>query len=105
MPLFDTTTTGVDVVGNYLRDLGAGRMTLTLAYNYNRTRVDNGSTSVATNETQRVLFEDRLRGSAGMRHLEVNVRGRVVRELKEIPATPGERVQLDELRHAVVARH
>ena len=57
---FDTTTTGVDVVGNYLRDLGAGRMTLTLAYNYNRTRVDNGSTSVATNETQRVLFEDRL---------------------------------------------
>ncbi len=29
---FDTTTTGVDVVGNYLRDLGAGRMTLTLAY-------------------------------------------------------------------------
>ncbi|HDS1037513.1 TPA: TonB-dependent receptor [Stenotrophomonas maltophilia] len=57
---FDTTTSGVDVVGNYLRDLGAGRMTLTLAYNYNRTRVDNGSTSVATNETQRVLFEDRL---------------------------------------------
>ncbi len=47
---FDTTTTGVDVVGNYLRDLGAGRMTLTLAYNYNRTHVDNGSTSVATNE-------------------------------------------------------
>lgn len=41
-----------------------------------------------------VLFEDRLRGSAGMRHLEVNVRGRVVRELKEIPATPGERLQL-----------
>ncbi|KAF1015227.1 MAG: Vitamin B12 transporter BtuB [Stenotrophomonas maltophilia] len=57
---FDTTATGVDIVGNYLRELGKGRMTLTLAYNFNRTRVDNGSTSVATNETQRILFEDRL---------------------------------------------
>lgn len=41
-----------------------------------------------------VLLEDRLRGHAGMRHLEVNVRGRVVRELKEIPATAGEKVAL-----------
>lgn len=41
-----------------------------------------------------VLLEDRLRGSAGMRHLEVNVRGRVVRELKEIPPIAGERVAL-----------
>lgn len=57
---FDTTTTGLDLVGNYQRELGPGRLGLTLAYNYNRTQVDDGSTSVATNETQRVLFEDRL---------------------------------------------
>lgn len=57
---FDTSTTGLDLVGNYQRDVGPGRFGVTLAYNYNRTRVDDGSTSVATNETQRVLFEDRL---------------------------------------------
>lgn len=57
---FDTSTTGVDVVGNYARDAGPGRLGMTVAYNYNRTRVDGGSTSVATNTTQRVLFEQRL---------------------------------------------
>ncbi len=57
---FDTTTRGVDVVGNYQRALGEGRLGMTLAWNYNRTEVDAGGTSVATNETQRVLFEDRL---------------------------------------------
>lgn len=57
---FDTTTTGVDVVGSHVRDAGPGRLGMTLAYNYNRTKVDNGRTSVAANETQRVLFEERL---------------------------------------------
>lgn len=57
---FDTTTRGVDVVGNYQRALGEGQLGLTLAWNYNRTQVDQGGTSVATNETQRVLFEERL---------------------------------------------
>lgn len=57
---FDTSTRGVDLVGNHQQDLGPGRLGMTLAYNYNRTRVDGGRTSVAANETQRVLFEDRL---------------------------------------------
>jgi len=57
---FDTTTRGVDLVGNYQRTLGPGTLGLTMAWNYNRTKVDGGSTSVATNESQRVLFEDRL---------------------------------------------
>lgn len=57
---FDTTTQGIDVVGNYLRRVGDGRLNLTLAWNYNKTRVDGGSTSVAANATQRTIFESRL---------------------------------------------
>jgi len=57
---FDTVTRGVDVVGNYAHALGDGRLGLTLAFNYNKTEVDAGSTGVATNPTQRTIFEDRL---------------------------------------------
>ena len=57
---FDTTTRGLDVVGNYLQRLGDGKLNFTLAYNYNTTKVDGGNTGVATNATQRTIFEDRL---------------------------------------------
>ena len=50
----------VDVVGSYLKRVGEGRLNFTLGYNYNRTRVDGGSSSVATNESQRIIFEERL---------------------------------------------
>lgn len=35
----DTTTKGIDVVGSYRTDLGAGKLNLTLAYNYNKNNV------------------------------------------------------------------
>ncbi len=35
----DTSTKGVDVVGNYRTELGDGKLNLTLAYNYNRNKV------------------------------------------------------------------
>jgi iron complex outermembrane receptor protein len=35
----DTTTTGVDLVGTYRPDVGAGKLGLTLAYNYNKNEV------------------------------------------------------------------
>ena len=57
---FDTTTQGVDVVGNYLSKLGAGKLNLTMAYNYNTTSVDGGKSSIATNDAQRIVFEERL---------------------------------------------
>jgi iron complex outermembrane receptor protein len=57
---FDTTTQGVDVVGNYLSKVGSGKLNLTLAYNYNTTSVDGGNSSVATNASQRIVFEERL---------------------------------------------
>ena len=36
----DTTTRGVDVVGTYRTELGDGKLNLTLAYNYNKNKVD-----------------------------------------------------------------
>ena len=36
----DTTTRGVDVVGTYRTELGEGKLNLTLAYNYNKNKVD-----------------------------------------------------------------
>ncbi|WP_208276785.1 TonB-dependent receptor plug domain-containing protein [Massilia oculi] len=57
---FDTTTQGIDIVANHLSRIADGRLNLTLAYNYNKTQVDDGSTAVASNLTQRTIFEDRL---------------------------------------------
>ena len=57
---FDTTTRGIDIVASHLSRVAGGRLNLTLAYNYNKTEVDGGSTSVASNPTQRTIFEDRL---------------------------------------------
>ena len=36
---FSTRTSGVDVVGTYRTDLGGGKLNLTLAYNYNKSKV------------------------------------------------------------------
>ena len=41
---FDTTTSGIDLVGNYSFDLMSGQSRLTLAANYNKTDVDNVGT-------------------------------------------------------------
>ncbi len=57
---FDTTTQGIDIVGNYLRRVGEGKLNTTLAWNYNTTSVDGGKSSVATNAAQRTVFEERL---------------------------------------------
>jgi len=45
---FDTNTGGVDVVGTYRTDLGGGKLNLTLAYNYNLSRVTKYNPSVIT---------------------------------------------------------
>lgn len=57
---FDTRTRGIDVVLAFARDLGPGKVDLSLAYNYNQTRVTSGTSASIGNETQRILFEDRL---------------------------------------------
>jgi iron complex outermembrane receptor protein len=57
---FDTRTRGIDLVLGYTRDIGPGRADVNLAYNYNETKVTSGTTAAIGNETQRILFEDRL---------------------------------------------
>jgi len=57
---FDTRTRGVDVVLAYAREVGPGKADISLAYNYNQTKVTSGTSASIGNETQRVLFEDRL---------------------------------------------
>jgi len=52
---FDTRTRGLDVVVAYVRDVGPGQMTLTGAYNYNKTEVTSGALSRSA--TQQLLFE------------------------------------------------
>lgn len=43
---FDTRTSGVDVVGTYRTDLAGGPLNLTLAYNYNKSKVTDFDPSV-----------------------------------------------------------
>lgn len=72
---FDTRTRGIDVVLNYARRMGAGRAAATLAYNYNRTNVQSGTTAAIPNETQRRIFEERLPQHNGVATLTYEVGG------------------------------
>lgn len=55
---FDTTTRGVDIVTSYTTELGIGQLSATLAYNYNETEVNGGTTSVVSSSQQRRIFEE-----------------------------------------------
>lgn len=57
---FDTRTRGIDAVLSYGRQVGPGRANLSLAYNYNQTRVRSGTSAAIGNATQRRIFEERL---------------------------------------------
>jgi iron complex outermembrane receptor protein len=72
---FDTRTRGVDVVLNYARNLGPGRATATLAYNFNNTKVRSGITAAIQNESQRRVFEERLPQNNGTASLGYEVGG------------------------------
>ena len=45
---FDTTTSGVDLVGSWTGDMWGGRTTYSLAANYNKTRVEDYTPGVIT---------------------------------------------------------
>lgn len=57
---FSTRTRGIDVVVNYKRPVGPGTADLSLAYNYNQTRVTSGTTAAIANATQLRVFQERL---------------------------------------------
>jgi iron complex outermembrane receptor protein len=57
---FDTRTRGIDAVLTYVRQVGPGRANLSVAYNYNRTKVTSGASAAIGNDAQRRIFEQRL---------------------------------------------
>ena len=74
---FDTTTTGIDVVGNFGFALGSGESTVTVAANYNKTEVDNVGTVNPIDDDRVRALEDLLpniKGSVTWTHLMDNIR-------------------------------
>lgn len=57
---FDTTTSGIDIIGNYNFDFMGGDSKLTLAANYNKTEVDNVGTVNPINDNRVAAIEDLL---------------------------------------------
>jgi iron complex outermembrane receptor protein len=49
---FSTRTSGVDVVGSYRTELGGGKLNLTLAYNYNKSKVLPGFNAAVIAQSQ-----------------------------------------------------
>jgi iron complex outermembrane receptor protein len=62
---FDTTTTGIDIVGNYDFALGEGESQLVLALNYNKTEVDNVGTLNPISAGRVQAIEDLLPNTKG----------------------------------------
>jgi iron complex outermembrane receptor protein len=74
---FDTTTTGVDLVGNFGFALGSGESTITVAANYNKTKVDDVGTLNPIDSDRVRALEDLLpniKGSVTWTHLVNNFR-------------------------------
>ncbi|MBY8829820.1 TonB-dependent receptor [Hephaestia sp. CMS5P-6] len=57
---FDTRTRGIDAVVSYTHPVGPGRATVSLAYNYNQTKVTSAPSASIPSDTQRIVFEERL---------------------------------------------
>lgn len=74
---FDTTTSGIDLVGNYSFDFMGGDSRLTIAANYNKTEVDNVGTVNPINATRVAAIEDllpNLKGNVSWSHQEGDFR-------------------------------
>ena len=74
---FDTTTRGIDVVGNYSFDAWGGSSRLTLAANYNETEVDDVGTLNPIGEGRVAAIEDllpNLRGNISWTHTQGDFR-------------------------------
>ncbi len=57
---FDTTTTGIDVVGRFGFELGGGDSDVTVAFNYNKTEVDDRGTVNPISDSRVSALEDLL---------------------------------------------
>jgi iron complex outermembrane recepter protein len=57
---FSTRTRGIDAVVNFRQMIASGELNLSLAYNYNDTKVTSGTTAAIANTTQLRVFQERL---------------------------------------------
>lgn len=74
---FDTTTTGIDVVGNFGFPLGRGDSSFTIAFNYNKTEVDSVGTVNPISADRVAALEDLLpnyKGVASWSHIQGDFR-------------------------------
>ncbi len=63
---FDTTTWGIDVVGNFAFALGSGDSDVTIAFNYNKTEVDDVGTINPIDADRVSALEDLLPNTKGV---------------------------------------
>ncbi len=74
---FDTTTTGIDVVGRFGFGLGSGESNITIAANYNKTEVDSVGTVNPISADRVRAIEDLLpnvKGSVSWTHVQDKIR-------------------------------
>ena len=74
---FDTTTTGIDVVGSRDFALGDGESKVTVAFNYNKTEVDSRGTINPISDGRVEALEDLLpnvKGNVAWSHMQGNYR-------------------------------
>ena len=74
---FDTTTTGLDVVGNFGFPLARGDSSITVAFNYNKTEVDSVGTVNPISADRVAALEDLLpnyRGVVSWSHIQGDFR-------------------------------
>jgi iron complex outermembrane receptor protein len=74
---FDTTTTGIDVVGSTDFALGDGESKVTVAFNYNKTEVDSRGTINPISDGRVEALEDLLpnvKGNVAWSHMQGNYR-------------------------------
>lgn len=74
---FDTTTSGIDVVGNFDFPLGRGDSSFTIAFNYNKTEVDSVGTVNPISVDRVAALEDLLpnyKGVASWSHIQGDFR-------------------------------
>ena len=74
---FDTTTTGIDVVGKFGFALGSGESNITVAANYNKTEVDSRGTLNPISAGRVRALEDLLpniKGIVSWSHVQDNIR-------------------------------
>lgn len=78
---YDTRTQGIDVVGSYVVPLASGKLNVTAAYNYNKTRITQGDPLVVTENLYQDVEQRRPRhtanASASYQIGPVNLFGRV----------------------------